>query len=307
MGSVNVVIAAEVQEALHDGLPVVALESTLITHGMPYPHNLDTALALESAVRDAGAVPATIAIINGEPTVGLSEAALYQLAQTPNVIKCSRRDLAWVVAKKSTGSTTVAGTMVLAHQAGIAVFATGGIGGVHRGATETMDVSADLLELARTPVAVVCAGVKSILDITLTLEVLETHGVPVVGLGCDRFPAFYVQASDCPVPLRLDSPDEVARLLNAQRRLGLQNGTIVAVPIPTEHALDHDVAETAIQAALDAAKMHGIHGKALTPFLLDHINRGSEGRSLAANKALVLNNARTAAAIAHAWSTLERT
>lgn len=295
-------IHPEVQEALASGRPVVALESTIITHGMPYPENVSTALAVEARIRQEGAVPATIAVLDGTITVGLTSGQIEELAQRRDIVKCSRRDLPVLLAKRQTGATTVAGTMIVAAMAGIRIFVTGGIGGVHRGAASTMDVSADLLELARTSVGVVCAGAKSILDLGLTLEVLETQGVPVIGYGTDRFPAFYAPDSGFPVPHRADDPETVAAILEKKWRLGLDGGVVIANPIPTEHALPAEGIEAAIGEALAEAQAKGIHGKEVTPFLLDRLGAITEGRSLAANIALIEANATLGAAIARAFA-----
>ena len=290
-------LSPEVAEALATGAPVVALESTIITHGMPWPANVETALAVEDAVRAGGAVPATVAILAGKPRAGLTRAEIEALGQRSDVAKASRRDMAALVARGADGATTVAGTMIVAARAGIPVFVTGGIGGVHRGATRTLDVSADLTELARTPVAVVCAGVKSILDVGLTLEVLETYGVPVIGYGTDRFPAFYVPDSGFGVPLRADTPQEVAAVVRAQRALAL-GGLVVANPIPAEHALAGEAIEAAIAESLAEADRQGVRGKDVTPFVLADLNQRTAGASLVANVALVKHNAALGAAIA---------
>jgi pseudouridine-5'-phosphate glycosidase len=297
-------IAPEVAAALAEGRPVVALESTIVTHGMPWPANVETARAVEATVRDHGAVPATIAVQDGKIRVGLSDAELEALARDPGAHKLSRRDLAAALAQGSRGGTTVAATMLCAAWAGVRVFATGGIGGVHRGGHVTMDVSADLTELARTPVAVVCAGCKAILDIPRTLEVLETFGVPVIGYGCDEVPAFYTRGSGCPAPLRLDHPGEVAALLDAQWSLGLRTGVLVTNPIPVEHAMDGEEIDRAIAAALAEAETQGVTGKAVTPFLLARVAALTGERSLRSNIALVKHNAQLAAAIATAHATL---
>lgn len=291
-------LAPEVARALAEGRPVVALESTIITHGMPQPANVETALAVEAVVREAGATPATIALLDGRLRVGLDHATIHRLARAKDVIKCSRRDMPVILTSGQAGATTVAGTMIVAELAGIRVFVTGGIGGVHRGAERTMDVSADLLELARTEVAVVCAGAKSILDLGLTLEVLETHGVPVIGFGTDRFPAFHLADSGYPVPHRVDTAAEAAAVIAMKRRLGLGGGTVIAVPIPAEAALPRQEVEAAIAEALEAADRQGVVGKALTPFLLSRLGTITEGRSLKANIALVKHNAAVGAAIA---------
>ena len=307
-GTAPLDVAPEVRAALAAGRAVVALESTIISHGMPYPQNVATALQVEDEVRAQGAVPATVAVVDGRLKAGLSRAEIEALGRAgasdpdsgragPGVPKLSRRDLPLAVAAGQTGATTVAATMIIAALAGIRVFATGGIGGVHRGAGESFDISADLLELARTPVAVVCAGVKSILDIRLTLEVLETHGVPVVGYGTDRLPAFFARDSGFGVDARLDTPAQIARALQAQWAMGLRGGMVIANPVPEAHALPRAVIDTAIEAALRDAATQGITGKAVTPFLLARVNELTGGNSLAANIALILNNARLAAAV----------
>jgi pseudouridylate synthase len=290
-------VSDEVRNALATGGPVVALESTLIAHGLPWPTNLDTAYCAEQAIRDASAIPATIAVWQGQPTVGLSENQLAELAQATNVLKASRRDLATAVAQQRTAATTVAGTMHLANQAGIRVFATGGIGGAHRGATETLDISADLIELSRMPVLVVCAGAKSILDLPKTLEILETLGVPVIGYGTDRLPAFYVRDSGLPVSTRVNSPAEASSLVSAHLRMG-GAGVILAQPVAEEFALSTNEVEAAIGQAQTHATASGIRGGALTPFLLKRLAELTNGRSLRANQALILANARLAAHVA---------
>ena len=288
----------EIATALAQNLPVVALESTIITHGMPWPQNVETALRVEQTVRQHGAIPATIAILNGKLKIGLTQTELTALGQTgQRAVKASRRDLAVLLATGQTGATTVAATMFAAHLAGIRVFATGGIGGVHRGAQETWDVSADLPELAQTPVAVVCAGAKSILDLPLTLEWLETHGVPVLGYQTDEFPAFFTRESGLQLETRLETPAEIARVLRLRWQLG-HGGVVVANPIPREFALPHTEIEQAIAQALAEAQARGIAGKAVTPFLLARLEALTAGKSLAANVELVLNNARLAAEIA---------
>lgn len=289
-----------VADALAAGAPVVALESTIVAHGLPYPHNLETARAVEAAVRDAGAAPATIAVFEGSIRVGLDADELERLARTRDALKVSRADLAYAVASGGIGATTVAATMICAHMAGIAVFATGGIGGVHRGVEATMDISADLEELARTPVAVVCAGAKAILDLPRTLEYLETRGVTVIGYGTGEFPAFWSRSSGLKAPLRLDTPAEVARLLATKRALNLSGGTVIANPIPEEHEIPWSEIAPHVEAALAEAAQAGVAGKDVTPFLLDRLVALTAGRSLAANKALVLANARLAARIAAA-------
>ncbi len=294
-------IEPEVAAALDAGQPVVALESTIITHGMPWPDNLRTAQRVEATVRDHGATPATIAVMDGRIHVGLGSAQLEALARDEHARKLSRRDLAAALSQGWRGGTTVAATMLGAAAAGIRVFATGGIGGVHRGAQSTMDVSADLDELARTPVAVVCAGCKAILDIPRTLEVLETHGVPVIGYGCDELPAFYTRTSGCPAPLRLDTPEQVAALMHAQWELGLDTGVLVANPILPDDAMDPDLVERAIEQALGEAEQRGVTGKEVTPFLLARVVELTGQRSLHSNIALVNNNARVSALIARAF------
>ncbi len=288
----------EVAAAKAAGRPIVALESTLIAHGLPRPRNLETARALEAAVRDAGAVPATIAVAHGRLRIGLDAELLAELATADTVMKVSRRDLAACIANGWLGATTVAGTMIAAHLAGIRLFATGGIGGVHRGAERDFDVSADLEELARTPVVVVCSGAKSILDLPKTLEVLETKGVPVCGWRTDEFPAFYTRSSGLAVPLRCDDLQALARGLEVQRQLGLQGGALIVNPIPEAAALPDDLIEAAVHEALQVAADAGIGGKDVTPFLLARIVELTEGRSVDANVALVLSNARLAAELA---------
>lgn len=296
-------IHPEVQAALAAGAPVVALESTIVAHGMPWPHNLDTAQRVEAEVRRHGAVPATIAVLGGRLKAGLATPELEALARRgEGVAKASRRDLGALVARGADGATTVAATMIVAALAGIRVFATGGIGGVHRGAETSFDISADLLELARTPVAVVCAGAKSILDLGLTLEVLETHGVPVIGYGTDTLPAFYVRDSGHRLELRADTPDEIARTMRAHWGLGLGSGLLVANPIPAEQAMDRHRIDEAIARALADAQAQGIRGKAITPFLLARVAERTGGASLQANIALVLHNAALAAQVASAYA-----
>jgi pseudouridylate synthase len=299
-------LTPEVAQAIAQGRPVVALESTIITHGMPWPENARTARAVEAAVRDGGAVPATIAVMGGRIHVGLEDAALEALAQASDVMKLSRADLAACLVTGRTGATTVAATMICAHLAGIAVFATGGIGGVHRGAETTFDISADLRELAHTPVTVVAAGAKAILDLPKTLEVLETYGVPVIAFGQDDFPAFWSRSSGLRAPLRMDSAADVAAAHVMRARLGLPGGQLVANPIPAEHEIPAAEINPAIQAALADAAAQGIAAKAVTPFLLDRIFALTAGRSLASNSALVLANARLAADIAGALANLPK-
>lgn len=289
---------AVVQDALEKGLPVVALESTIISHGMPYPQNVETALLVEDTVRQHGAVPATMAIIGGRLKAGLTAGELEHLGSASGIIKTSRRDLPFVVAGGKDGGTTVAATMILASLAGIKVFATGGVGGVHRGATTSMDISADLDELAMTDVAVVCAGAKSILDIGLTLEYLETKGVPVIGYGVSEFPAFYTRESGFKVDYRLDSPEEIAAVLKAKWDLGLKGGVLIANPIPAEFAMDKAVIDAAIGKAVGEAAELGIKGKEVSPFLLGRVKELTGGDSLESNIQLVLNNAALAARIA---------
>jgi pseudouridylate synthase len=295
-------IAPEVAEALAAGSPVVALESTVIAHGLPYPDNLALARRLEAVVRAAGAVPATIAVAGGQIRVGLDEELRRSLATCGEVAKVSRADLPAVLAAGGLGATTVAATMIAADLVGIRVLATGGIGGVHRGAETSFDVSADLDELARTPVAVVCAGAKAILDLPKTLEYLETRGIPVVGFGTAELPAFWCRSSGLPLALRRDTPAEVAALLHLQDRLGYPGGTLVAVPIPEHAAMPRAEMEDAIAAAVAAAAEAGVTGKSVTPFLLERIRIATAGRSLEANLALLERNAEVAAAIALALS-----
>jgi len=295
----------EVREALAQGKPVVALESTIISHGMPYPQNVETARQVEALVREQGAVPATIAVLGGRLKAGLTEAELEYLGKTPGVKKASRRDLPALVALKQDGATTVASTMIVAALAGIRVFVTGGIGGVHRGAQETFDISADLMELAQTPVAVVCAGAKSILDIGLTLEVLETHGVPVLGFETEHFPAFYTRTSGYGVDVRVDSPEEAAAIMAAKWDLGLEGGVLIANPIPEAEAMEETLINGAIETALREAEAQGIRGKEITPFLLARVKALTEGRSLESNIQLVYNNARVGGKIAAAYAALK--
>jgi len=291
-------IRPEVQNALNANSPVVALESALISHGLSYPQNLETAQALEQAVRENGAIPATIAIIEGKIRVGLTEAELERLATQKGVRKVSRRDLPIAVARREDGATTVAATMCVAAMAGIEVMATGGIGGVHRG--QPADISADLPELAHTRVAVVCSGAKSILDLPLTLEWLETHGVPILGYETDEFPAFYSRRSGLPVDARVDTPEKAARIIRTKWELGLEGGVLVAAPVPQEAELPREIAEESIGRALAAAQEQGITGKALTPFLLSQIAQSTEGASVEANITFLKNNAAVAAQIAGA-------
>lgn len=304
MSALPLDLSAEVAAARAAGAPVVALESTIIAHGMAYPANLDTARRVEAIIRAEGAVPATIAVLGGRLKVGLGDADLERLATATNVMKASTRELPLAVATGRDAATTVASTMRIAAMAGIAVFATGGIGGVHRGAEATFDVSADLTELSRTPVAVVSAGAKAILDLALTLETLETLGVPVICAGTDSFPAFYSRESGLAAPARLDSPQEIAAVLKAQRALGLTAGALIANPIPAEAEIPAAEIEPVIVAALAEASAQGIAGKDVTPFLLARVAAVTAGRSLAANIALVENNARLGARIARAYAAM---
>jgi len=295
-------LTPEVEQALRNGGPVVALESTIISHGMPYPRNVEMAREVEQIVRDGGAVPATIAVLDGIPRIGLSEDELELLGSADDVMKVSIRDLPLVVAAKRHGATTVASTMRLAALAGISVFVTGGLGGVHKGAQDSMDISADLTELSRTNVAVVCAGVKSILDIGLTLERLETLGVPVVGNGTSEFPSFYSRSSGFAAPLRADSVDELAAMMRAKWGLGLEGGLVVANPVPEADEMSRDDIDGLIARALAECDERGIQGKDITPFLLGRIVELSDGRSLETNIALVRDNARVGAALAVAYA-----
>ena len=289
-------IAPEVKAALDAGRPVVALESTIISHGMPYPQNVETALNVEKIIRDNGAVPATVAVIKGRLKAGLSPEEIDYLGKTGTAVaKASRRDLPVLVAQGKDGATTVTTTMIIAHMAGIQVFATGGIGGVHRGAQQTFDISADLEELAHTPVMVVCAGAKSILDLGLTLEYLETHGVPVIGYGTEELPAFYTRKSGFKVDYRIDTPAELAKAFYVKQDMGLGGGMLVTNPIPEEFSMNHEIINKAIDEAVEEANKLGIHGKETTPFLLAKIKDLTGGDSLASNIQLVYNNARLAA------------
>ncbi len=298
-------IAPEVREALAAGKPVVALESTIISHGMPYPQNVETALQVETVIRENGAVPATIAVLGGRLKAGLSHEEIDYLGKAgTSVAKASRRDLPVLVAEGRDGATTVATTMIIAHLAGIQVFATGGVGGVHRGAETTMDISADLEELARTPVMVVCAGAKSILDLGLTLEYLETHGVPVIGYGTEELPAFYTRKSGFKVDYRIDTPELLAKVFYVKQDMGLGGGMLVTNPIPEAYSMDADIINKAIDEAVAEAKAQGIHGKETTPFLLAKIKDLTGGDSLASNIQLVFNNARLAAKTAAELSAL---
>jgi len=299
MSNPHLFLPLEVRTALKENRPVLALESTIIAHGMPYPQNVETALLVEKTVREAGAIPATCAIVGGKLIAGLSTDEIELLGKEgANIPKASRRDLAYLVSQGQNGATTVASTMIVAHLAGIRIFATGGIGGVHRGAATTMDISADLQELAQTPVAVVSAGAKSILDLGLTLEYLETMGVPVVGYRSAEFPAFYTRCSGFGVDFRLDSTADIANLLKTQWELGFRGGVLIANPVPEEYQLDADLMEKTIVEAVAEAERQGIRGKALTPFLLAKIETLTGGQSLQTNIELVLNNARLGGAIA---------
>jgi pseudouridine-5'-phosphate glycosidase len=295
-------ISPDVQAALAEKKPVVALESTIICHGMPYPENIETALQVEDVIRNHGAVPATIAVIEGRIKVGLSKEQIEYLATAENVRKLSRRDLPAVVSDRADGATTVAGTMIIAAMAGIKLFVTGGIGGVHRGAGESFDISADLEELKNTDVTVVCAGCKSILDIPATLEYLETAGVPVISYAADEFPAFYSVSSGFPSPMRSDSPDSIAKMIAVKRDLGLRGGTLIACPVPKEQEIPSGEIDDFIQTALGEAAKEGIAGSRVTPYLLQKVVDLSGGRALETNRVLVLNNAAVGAKIALALS-----
>lgn len=298
-------ISSEVKSAIENNQPVVALESTIISHGMPYPKNVETAIKVEQIVRDYGAVPATIAILNGRLKVGLSADEIEMLGKTKDVVKASRRDIPFIIAKGLNGATTVASTMILADLAGIRIFATGGVGGVHRGAETSFDISADLIELAQTDVAVVCAGAKSILDIGLTLEYLETHGVAVVGYQTDELPAFYTSKSGFPVDYRVDEPQQLALAIKAKWDLNLRGGLLVANPIPKEYEMDPKVIDEAIQEAIRQQTALGIKGKESTPFLLAKVKELTGGDSLDSNIQLVYNNAKVAAQLAVEFSKLK--
>jgi len=299
-------INIEVEKAIKEGKPVVALESTIISHGMPYPRNVETALKVESIIRDNGAIPATIAILNGKLKVGLTAEEIEFLGKEKNVVKTSRRDIPFIIANSLNGATTVASTMIIAALAGIKVFATGGIGGVHRGAQESFDISADLQELANTNVAVVCAGAKSILDIGLTLEYLETQGVPVVGFGTEELPAFYTRKSGFKVDYRVDTAKELAEALKAKWDLGLKGGMVVGNPIPEEYQMDYDTITKAINDAVKKAEEKGIKGKESTPFLLAKVKDITKGKSLEANIQLVYNNVAVASDLAIELSKLNK-
>jgi len=291
-------IKPEVAKAMEEGIPVIALESTIISHGMPYPKNVETALAVEEVIRKGGAMPATIGIINGRIKVGLTEEEIEYMATAENVLKVSRRDFPLVISQKGDGATTVAGTMIAANMAGIRLFVTGGIGGVHRGAGESHDISADLEELKMTDVTVICAGVKSILDIAGTLEYLETAGVPVITYGADEFPAFYSRRSGFAAECRMDDPAAIAALINTKEKMGLKGGVLVACPLPEEDEIPFEKMDVVIQEALKECEEKKITGKRITPFLLSRVKDLTEGKSLEANIKLVLNNAAVGAAIA---------
>ena len=291
----------EIQYSIKGNGPVVALESTIISHGMPFPQNLETALEVESIIRKEGAIPATIAVLEGRIKIGLSNLELEQFAQKTKTVKVSSRDLPLAISQKQDGGTTVAATMICARMAGISIFVTGGIGGVHRGSEKTMDISGDLMELARTNVAVVCAGIKSILDIPRTLEYLETQGVPVIGYRTDEFPAFYTTTSGYSVQSRINTAEEIARCMKVKWELGLEGGMVIANPVLREDAMDEEVIEEAITKSLKEASEKGIDGKAVTPFLLERISQLTDGESLKTNIALVCNNALVGAKIASAY------
>lgn len=294
-------ISEEIQNSIKENGPVVALESTIISHGMPFPQNLETALEVERIIRKEGAIPATIAVVEGLIKIGFSNLELEQFAQGTKTVKVSSRDLPLAISQKQDGGTTVAATMICARMAGISIFVTGGIGGVHRGSEKTMDISGDLMELARTNVAVVCAGIKSILDIPRTLEYLETQGVPVIGYRTDEFPAFYTTTSGYSVQSRINTAEEIARCMKVKWELGLEGGMVIANPVLREDAMDEEVIEEAITKSLKEASEKGIDGKAVTPFLLERISQLTDGESLKTNIALVCNNALVGAKIASAY------
>lgn len=298
-------INPEIKKALESGKPVVALESTIISHGMPYPRNVETALLVEKTIRDNGAVPATIGIINGDAIVGMTPEEIEEFGKREGILKASRRDLPVVFAKKYWAATTVATTMIIAHQAGIKVFVTGGIGGVHRGATETMDISADLQELAKTNVTVICAGAKAILDLPLTLEYLETFGVPVLGFKTDELPAFYTAHSGLKVDYKIDSFEEAALIMKEKENNNLAGGILITNPIPEEYSMDPIKINSAIELAIKEANMRGVKGKETTPYLLKRIAEITGGDSLESNIKLVINNARVGAGIAKAYCELK--
>ena len=294
-------ISEEIQDSIKGNGPVVALESTIISHGMPFPQNMETALQVERIIRKEGAIPATIAVLEGRIKIGLSNLELEQFSQGTKTVKVSSRDLPFALSQKQDGGTTVAATMICARMAGISVFVTGGIGGVHRGSEKTMDISGDLMELARTNVAVVCAGIKSILDIPRTLEYLETQGVPVIGYRTDEFPAFYTTTSGYSVQSRINTAEEIARCMKVKWELGLEGGMVIANPVLRGDSMDEDVIEEAITKSLKEASEKGIDGKAVTPFLLERISQLTDGESLKTNIALVCNNALVGAKIASAY------
>ena len=297
-------INPEVKKALEENKPVVALESTIISHGMPYPKNVETALKVEETIRENGVIPATIGIIDGEPIVGMTKEEIDEFGKRQGIYKASRLDLPVIYAKKLWAATTVAATMIIAAQAGIELFVTGGIGGVHRGATETMDISADLQELAKTNVTVICAGAKAILDLPLTMEYLETMGVPVLGYQTNELPAFYTRESGLKVNYRIDSPKEAALVMKAKKDNNLSGGILITNPIPEEYAMDKKVIDEAVKKALDMADQQGIKGKAITPFLLKTIVELTKGDSLESNIKLVLNNAKLGAQIIKEYKNL---
>lgn len=299
------IISDEVQLALDNNKPVVALESTIISHGFNYPENLECARECERIIREEGAIPATIGIVEGKIVIGLSDDQIIQFAENRDTAKCSRRDVAAIIAKKENGATTVTTTMFFAHMAGIKVFATGGIGGVHFDGENTMDISADLEELARTNVAVVCSGAKSILDIPRTLEYLETNGVTTLGYQTDAFPDFYTQDSGKKVDYRVESTDEVAQIIKVKDDLGMNSGIVIANPIPAEHALETDFISKLIQSVVLDAANKGIKGNKVTPYILEALHRESEGKSVVANKQLVFNNSRIAAKLAISYANLK--
>ncbi len=301
----HIIYTPEVEAALSENKPVVALESTIIAHGMPYPENVETALSVEQIIRSEGAIPATIAIISGKINIGLTLDEIGRLAKNPNVIKASRRDISFVISQQKHAGTTVAATMLCAHLAGLKLFATGGIGGVHRNAMQSFDISADLQELSRTPVTVVSAGAKAILDLPATLEYLETMGIPVVGVETDEFPAFFTRSSGLPVPFRLDTLSEIAKMIQTHRDMGLSNGILIANPLADQNIIEKDMIEQAVNRAIEEAERQSIKGKEITPFLLDRIKTLTGGKSLEANKKLVRNNAKLAAKIAVALHQLE--
>lgn len=299
--TIMIKIADKIAEAIRNHRPIVALESTIISHGMPYPQNVETALAVEEVIRANGAIPATIGIIDGVPIIGMTPEEISQFGQKKGIEKVSRRDLAEVMANGKWGATTVAATMILAAKAGIEFFVTGGIGGVHRGASTTFDVSADLQELAKTNVTVICAGAKAILDLKLTLEYLETMGVPVYGYQTEKLPAFYTKDSAYRVDKKIDTPEEIAQIIRVKRTFPLDGGVLVTNPIPDEYSLDPNLIEKTIVAAVEKAREKGINGKEITPFLLKEIANITEGKSLDANIALIKNNAALGAQIAKAY------